>query len=305
MSSSAQQVIALDIGGSSIKSAVIVPAGHLASQLATTPVDSKADADTILTTCAGAVRQHLPEVSTADLLGVAIGCPGPFDYQAGVSHISGVAKYESIFGVDIRAELRARLGMPALTVVFRNDAEAAIIGEARYGVGRPYHRLIGVTLGTGIGSAFVAGGASVAESVGVPPNGWLYSVPFRGVPADEVFSTRGLLARLRRIDAAHDTIEDSAEAAWRSSTQLRQGFAQFGGALGEFLAPFVQEFGAEAVLVLGGIAGAIDLFGPSLAGRLPVPALAGELGAAAPLLGAAELLFRRPVTHPYSEEQKD
>ena len=181
--------------------------------------------------------------------------------------------------------------MPALPVVFRNDAEAAIIGEARYGAGGSYRRLIGITLGTGFGSAFVAYGASVSDEPGVPPNGWLYCVPFRGVPADEVFSTRGLLARLHAIDAMHDTIESFAEDARRGNTPIRQGFAQFGRDLGEFLTPAAAEFGAEAILVLGGIAGAIDLFGHALTDRLSVAVLAGQLGASAPLLGAAELLF--------------
>jgi glucokinase len=286
------RVIALDIGGSSIKSAAIGPAGHLAGQLMTTPIDSQADADTILGTFAGVIRQHLTEVGASSLLGVAIGCPGPFDYQAGISYIKGVAKYESIYAVNVRAGLREHLRLPALPILFRNDAEAAIIGEALYGAGCPYRRLIGVTLGTGFGSAFVIGGASVAAGAGVPRNGWLYNVLFCGVPADEIFSTRGLTARLLKIGAVHATIADSAESARQGNAQLCQVFAEFGDDLGAFLAPFAVAFGANAILVLGGIAGAFDLFGPALARRLPVPALIGRLGATAPLLGAAAVLLK-------------
>jgi len=269
-----------------------------------TRIDSQTSADAILETFATVIRQHLPEVVASGFLGVAVGCPGPFDYQAGISQITGVAKYESIYGVNVRASLRERLGTPTLPVVFRNDAEAAIVGEARYGAGGAYRRLIGITLGTGFGSAFIANGASVSGEPGVPPNGasvsgepgvppngWLYCVPFRGVPADEVFSTRGLLARLRAIGAMHDSIESFAEDARRGDNRIRQGFAQFGRDLGEFLTSPAAEFGAEAILVLGGIAGAIDLFGPALTDRLSVSVLAGQLGASAPLLGAAELLF--------------
>jgi spore maturation protein SpmB len=50
-------------------------------------------------------------------------------------------------------------------------------------------------------------------------------------------------------------------------------------------------FRAEAVLVLGRIAGAMDLFGPFLRQVLSVPALPGERGPEAALLGAADLLF--------------
>jgi len=83
------QVIALDVGGSSIKSAVVSSSRRLDGPVATLPIDSRADADTIFATFAAAIRQHLPDASAERLLGVAVGCPGPFDYKAGVSYIHG------------------------------------------------------------------------------------------------------------------------------------------------------------------------------------------------------------------------
>jgi glucokinase len=285
------QVIALDVGGSSIKSAVVSASRRLDGPVATLPIDSRADADTIFATFAAAIRQHLPDTSAERLLGVAIGCPGPFDYQAGISYIKGVAKYESIYGFNVGVCVRAQLDMPELPIFFCNDAEAAILGEARYGAGQRYQRLVGVTLGTGMGSAFVADGVRVTEGPGVTRDGWLYHMPYHDRAADDVFSTRGLLARLRAIDSTCDSVVAFAAAARAGNTQLRLGFAEFGDNLGEFLYPFVLAFGAEAVLILGGIARAIDLFGTPLAHRLPIPVSAGQLGATASLVGAADQLF--------------
>jgi glucokinase len=285
-------VIALDIGGSSIKSAIVSSGGYLVGQPVLTGVDSGAEAATILGSFAASIRQHLDNISEADLLGVAIGMPGPFDYEGGISYISGVAKYEAIYGMNIKTALQQLLGRQTLPIVFRNDAEAAIMGEALYGMGRPYRRLIGVTLGTGIGSAFVVEGKSVESGPGVPFHGWLYQEPFQGLPADDIFSTRGLLARLQEIDRTYDTVAAFAAAARSGEASLKQAFLQFGSDLGEFLAPFAREFGAEVMLVLGGIAQAIDLFEPLLQQNLPVPALPGQLGSTAPLLGAADLLFK-------------
>jgi glucokinase len=297
---SGKVVIALDIGGSSIKSATVSSAGCLVSQPVLTPVDSQAEAGSIIDSFAAAISQHLNNISETDLLGVAIGMPGPFDYEVGISYISGVAKYEAIYGMNIKTALQQVLGRPTLPIVFRNDAEAAIMGEALYGAGRPYRRLIGVTLGTGIGSAFVVEGRSVGSGPGVPPHGWLYQESFRDLPADDVFSTRGLTARLRELNPAYESVAAFAEAARRGDALLRQGFLQFGADLGEFLASFAQAFGAEVILVLGGIARSIDLFEPLLRQKLPVPALPGQLGPTAPLLGAAELLFE-----PHDNEKPD
>lgn len=286
------RVIALDVGGSSVKSGQVAPGGRLVGPVTTTPVDSHADADTILETFTQVIRteqQRLPPDTY--LLGLALAFPGPFDYAAGISYIQGVAKYESLYGINVGQALRERLRTPDLAIRFRNDAEAAIVGEALYGAGRPYARLIGVTLGTGCGSAFVVNGHPVEKGPGVPPHGWLYPIPFQGRPADEVFSTRGLLARLRAAGVDVPDIPAAAQQARAGDPSARAVFQTFGADLATFLAPFVAAFRAQAVLVLGGIARSFDLFGSALAKGLPIPVLPGQLGVRAGLLGAAALFF--------------
>lgn len=280
-------VIALDVGGSSIKSALLASGGRLIGQPLITPIDSTADAELILSTFVAIISSYPQD----DIMGVAFGFPGPFDYEAGISHITGIAKYEAIYGLNVRQALQIRLGRE-LPIRFRNDAEAAIVGEAHYGAGKSYRRLIGITLGTGCGSAFLVNGAPVTTGTGVPPQGWLYPIPFQGRQADDIFSIRGLLARLQMAGITAANIKQVAEFARLGDTTARQVFVNFGRDLGRFLLPFVQDFEADAVLVLGGIGLAFDLFGPSLSQLLPVPALPGRLGAEAALLGAAELFFR-------------
>jgi glucokinase len=75
------------------------------------------------------------------------------------------------------------------------------------------------------------------------------------------------------------------------SHALAQAFASFGADLGAFLRPFVSDFGADAVLVTGGITEAWGHFAPSLRRALSVPVLKGTLGTRAALLGASALYF--------------
>ena len=285
------RVIALDVGGTSVKGALVAPGGQVLGNPSITPIDSSGEAGSILSTFAQMISTHIRASHPSHLLGVALGFPGPFDYAAGICLIEGVEKYGAIYGVDMRDALRARLDLGDLPILFRNDAEAAVVGEARYGAGQDYRRLIGVTLGTGCGSAFLVGGVPVTSGPGVPPNGWLYPMPFRGFRADDLFSRRGLESRLRAASVTARNIKDAAEAARAGNAGAHQVFEAFGAALGTFLNPFAAAFAAEAVLVLGRIAGAMDLFGPPLRQVLSVPALPGERGPDAALLGAADLLF--------------
>ena len=285
------RVIALDVGGTSVKSALVAPGGYVIGEPAITPIDSAGEADNILGTFARIISTHLGQAQTSDILGLAFGFPGPFDYAAGICLIEGVEKYAAIYKVNIRNALRTRLNLGDLPILFRNDAEAAVVGEARYGAGLDYRRVIGLTLGTGCGSAFLVDGLPVTSGRGVPPNGWLYPMLFHGLRADDVFSRRGLEARLRAAGVTERNIKAAAAAARAGDVDTRQVFEAFGADLGSFLNSHVVAFAAEAVLVLGQIAGAFDLFGPSLCQALSVPALPGERGADAALLGAAELLF--------------
>jgi glucokinase len=226
-------------------------------------------------------------VSTGvDVLGVA--APGPFDYDRGVCKVQGLAKLEALYGVDLRHELTPVVGT-ATSISFLNDAEAFLLGEASAGAARGHARAVGVTLGTGLGSAFIDGGRIVSEGPAVPPDGSLHLVPFEGMPVEDSISARGLL---HRYPAPADSVAQLAAAASSGDPAALRTFEQLGDDLGTFLAPWLSGFGASCLVVGGSIAKAWELFGPTLQRSLaPVPGLDLVAPATniddAPLLGAA------------------
>jgi glucokinase len=295
-------VAALDVGGTSVKSVLVADDGNLVGQLKTTPIDNQASADIILKSLTDIVKGHIQELGTKShqLLGIALGFPGPFEYEAGISRIQGVAKFEALYGLDVRKGLQCHLNTDNLPIRFRNDAEAAIVGEGLYGAGRPFARLIGLTLGTGCGSAFLINGQPVTTGAGVPPNGWLYPKSFRGRQADDVFSIRGLIGALQAEGVVVNDIKTATDLARQNHQTVHQVFTQFGHNLGAFLRPWAEAFQADAILLQGGIANAFDLFDQELSATLPVTVVRGELEAKAALLGAAALFFHPPKAYKQS-----
>lgn len=282
-------IVALDVGGSSVKSALVPAPDPAAIAVTTTPVDSRGDKNAILGTFKQVIQQHLQEVKRERCLGVGIGFPGPFDYPNGTALVRGVEKYEALYGVNLRAALRTDFGGRPLPLEFANDAACAILAETRYGTARHYTRVLGVALGTGMGSAFVVDGGLVTAGPGIPGNGYLYAQPFAGVAADDVFSTRGLVARLRRVGVAPN-IPFAAERARAGDSVCKAIFEGFGHDLGMFLVPFAAAFGADALVVVGGIAHSSDLFGVALRKRLTIPVYTPSLGDKAGVIGASLLL---------------
>ena len=282
-------IIALDVGGSSIKSALVAAGPKIVGAVSVDPIDSQGSAAEIFETFSTIITGHLENCRAAR--GIVMAFPGPFDYEEGICLIQGQEKYDALYGLNLSQKLKELLGAPNLQIRYRNDAEAAILGEALYGGGAGFSRLLGLTIGTGLGSAFVADGIIVTEGAGVPDHGWLYAQPFGAQRADDVFSTRGLLARLREHGIQAKDIASVISMADQQDQALAEVFASFGSDLGRFLKPFVSNFRADAVLVAGGIAEGWDWFTPALEQSLPVPVVKGTLGKRAALLGAATLYF--------------
>lgn len=93
---------------------------------------------------------------TADgtqLTGIGVGCPGPLDPFTGV--IGEVGTLPGWRGGNLVAELEAGLGLP---VTVENDADAAALGEARWGNETAAGSFIYVTISTGIGGGMLLGG---------------------------------------------------------------------------------------------------------------------------------------------------
>jgi glucokinase len=295
-------IVALDVGGSSVKSGLIDPDWLLrppepfpadAVRASTTPLATDAEAPVLLQALGAVIRREIGAAGARPVAGVGFGFPGPFDYARGICLIRHFTKYQSLYGMDIGAALRETLDMPRLAIAFRNDAEAALVAEARFGAGRPFRRVIGLTLGTGLGSSFIADGVRLADGPGVPAHsgGFLFPEPYRDATADDYFSTRGLLARLQAADARVESVGTAAQRA-AHDRPLASVFSAWGADLGAFLRPYATEFRPEAILLLGGIARAHALFAPALGNAAGVPALPSVLGETAALLGAAEGLMR-------------
>lgn len=277
--------IGVDIGGSHITAARIdeqtievIPGSAVRRH-----VHSKGTADEILHDWSEAILEIAGQGEVADLkIGMAM--PGPFDYEQGISLIEGVDKFEALYGRNIREALGVLLRVDAACVRFRNDAEAFLLGEMTSGAGRGYNRAIGITLGTGLGSAIHTSEATRDAA--------RYSAPLFDGFAEEYISTRWLVKRYAAL--AGNIVKDAREIATLAAqdTVAAATFHEFGHNLGLFLKDFIAEQQPEVVVIGGNIANAWDLFYTSLEQTLKpdwpqVVIKKASLGEAAALIGGA------------------
>lgn len=191
--------------------------------------------------------------------GASLAVPGPFDCIAGVSLMKH--KLAWLYGKDLRGALAARFGWAPAQLRFLNDASAFLLGELNAGNARGADRAVGLTLGTGIGSAFACDGHCVTAGPGVPPGGEIWDYPYRGATVEDLISTRALKADYLARTGKDLEVKEIAQAA-PADPDARQVFEKLGCDLGHVIRDVIDPFHPDAVVVGGGIARSAPLFLP-------------------------------------------
>ena len=272
----------MDVGGSHVTAALVTD--DRVTARADADIDPHGSAEHILGTIAGVGLELGPHGSWT------LAFPGPFDYERGVGSFEGVGKFAAIAGRDLTRELGDRLNAE---VQFVDDADAYIMGEWRAGAARGHARVIGVTLGTGVGAAFLVDGVPQSGGQGVPPGGNLYPEHYLGGPIENTVSTRALLASYGHDGVSVREVFERARAGEASAAAVVSSTMEH---LGRFVAPFIADFGATVFVVGGSISQSWDLIEPALRrglGDTRVAIARSELLDDAPLLGAALAASRR------------
>ncbi|SOC89637.1 glucokinase [Curtobacterium sp. 314Chir4.1] len=293
----------MDVGGGHVTAALVDPTsvGEVLVERGTA-IDPHAARAVLLDQLAAPARALAGAAAlagSAPFRGWMIAMPGPFDARAGTGTFAGVDKFRSIAGVDLRAALAERLGVPGEVVRFRNDADAYGIGEWAAGAGTGVDRMVCITLGTGVGSAFLAAGEPVHTGSAVPEAGEVHRLTIDGRPLEDTMSSPAI----RRADHARSgldrTVREICVAARSGDRGAREVVWAALHALGCALRPWVEQFDADRVVVGGSIARSWDVIEQPLRAGLSGPAgssgartgypvlVPAALGVRAPLVGAA------------------
>jgi glucokinase len=304
--------VGADIGGSHITCALIDLEHQmiLPETRVTCAVDNTASADVILDVWSEAVGETILGIAIDELAGIGFAMPGPFDYMKGTALFERVEKYLGLYGVNVSEGIRSRLKLPAwVSVRYMNDATAFAVGEAWMGVAEGTKKSMAITLGTGFGSAFIDDGIPVVDRDDTAPMGCVWHLPFRDGIADDYFSTRWYIRRYAELSGESlPGVREIADIA-RREPRAAALFTEFGDGLGTFLAPWLNKFGAEVLVIGGNMAGASDLFLPAFEQALSrqdcnTRIAWSELKEDAALIGSARLLEPAYWTKIYSLIEK-
>ncbi|NKX54927.1 polyphosphate--glucose phosphotransferase [Arthrobacter mobilis] len=242
--------LGIDVGGTGIKGGIVdLRKGKLVGERyrIDTPKPATPDAVAEVVAAIAAELDSRPEAPAPDS---PVGVTFPAIIRHGVA-LSAANVDKSWIGTDVDTLLTGKLGRPVQMI---NDADAAGLAEVRFGAGKGVAgTVLVITLGTGIGSAFIFNGVLV-------PNAELGHLELDGFDAE----TRAAASARER-----DGLD------WDGYVQrLQRYFSHL-----EFL------FSPELFIVGGGISKRSEDFLPKL--RLKTPIVPAKLKNNAGIVGAA------------------
>ncbi|RWP17291.1 ROK family protein [Mesorhizobium sp.] len=307
--------LAFDLGGTELRGALVESDGGVVAQVSA-PTMAIAGSDAVIgqiIALAGALLTQRPQ---ADVVGIGIGAPGPLDPKAGIVIAPPtLAGWHDVPLIDI---LGKHFGLP---VRLENDANAAALGEWRFGAGRGSDSLVFVTVSTGIGGGVVADGHIYHGRRGLAAEIGHMTITGEGdrcfcgaVGCFEAVASGTALGRrattlttpgdgslLRRLSADGDVsarqVVEAARAGDISALELIEVEARW---LGIGFTNLLHLYSPDLIVMGGGLANGFDLLAPTIRATVEqrampayrdVPIVPAQLGGRAGLIGAASLIL--------------
>lgn len=288
---------AIDIGGTRTKIGIVAEDGRVVRR-ATVSTGHRGEPIPLVDRIVSTLRPML-ESEGKGALGIGVSVAGFLDRE----HTAMIANANlpALCGFPLRRTLEDRLALPCHLEV---DSNAAVLGEYRYGSGKDATRLLGVTVGTGLGGGVIIDGellrytGECAGDIGhiiLDPKGRRCTCGARGC-LEALVCSAALSAR-----AGGRSVREIVSAAGRARKPAVNALAETGRWLGLGLASLTPLFAPERIVIGGGVAAAGELLlGPTVAAyrdyvapefvdkvQLVGAALQGWEG----MVGAASLLF--------------
>jgi len=264
--------IGVDLGGTKINTVLADQQGQV---IARDYRETKAaeGPDAVIGRMIAAARQVMrtAAVDTAQIQAIGVGAPGPLDALRGT--IVAPPNLPGWRDVPLKQIIQQTLG---ITTCLENDANAAALGEHRFGAGQGTRHMIYVTVSTGIGGGFILDGQLYRGATGAAAEiGHMTVLPYgprcgcgnRGCLEALASGTaiaregqelvrRGMPGRIAEL-AHHDphqvTARLVAEAAEQGDAHAQDILSQALHYLGIGLASLVNLLNPELIIIGGGL----------------------------------------------------
>lgn len=247
-----QVAVGIDIGGTHIRSIVQTSKGR--SEISRAKVATDFD---------GLVKQIIKLIEHIEPTNIGITLPGRIEHNfpAWIPNLPFVDGKDLVSIIDQRVPAKIKL---------INDAQAALLAEAREGAAAGMQHVALIAIGTGIGGALLLNGQIFTGHTGTAGSfGWMPAKnfdalqviePINSGPWEELASGAALVELAHKWESVEDMLEDLKKGN-DAAALIIKFYAQ---RLGEGFAAIASVFDPEVIVVAGGVSAMLDLLKPEI-----------------------------------------
>jgi glucokinase len=231
--------VGVDLGGTNVR-AGLVQNGRIVS-LHKRPISSRAGQEIILEE----IFETIQAVMQPNVSGIGI-CTPSLVKDGIVFSVTNIPSWRE---VPLQKLLQKRFGVSAFV---NNDAKCFALGEFHYGIGRGHQNLVGLILGTGLGSGVIIGGRLYTGTNGGA--GEIGHTPYQGYDYEHFCSGR-FFQREFGLDAA-----EIQKRATEGDLKAAEMLARFGDAFSDVIMAVLYAYDPEIIVLGGGVSAAYPYF---------------------------------------------
>ena len=233
--------IGVDLGGTNMRVGLTDGASLVNSVIE--PCPAKETEEVVL----DQLKRQIAQLMSADVTGIGIGVPSVVDSIKGI--VYNVANIPSWKEVHLKDQLEQEFGIP---VAVNNDANCFALGVWKFGEGKGTRDMVGLTMGTGIGSGIIING-QLYNGVNTGA-GEIGSLPYKDADYEFYCSSRFF------SELHGDTGANFGKRAQAGDAEAIAVWHEFGQNVGELIKAVLFTYAPEAIIIGGGIASAFPLF---------------------------------------------
>jgi glucokinase len=190
-------------------------------------------------------------ISKYKVTAIGIGVPSILDRERGIIHeVQNIPTWKEVPLADI---LNKKFGIP---VFLDNDANCFALGEHQFGLGKKFKNMVGVTLGTGMGSGIITNGHLMSDANGGA--GEFGMIPYKdGIMED--YCSGKFFRTFYNSDG-----EKLMQLAKKGDRKALEAFDQFGKHLGFAINTIMYSVDPEVIIIGGSIVKSQSYFDKSL-----------------------------------------
>lgn len=238
-------ILGLDIGGTNIKGGVLI--GETLLDIRSVPTPANGSQEVVLE----AIADFIATYHHHGIGAIGIGIPGLIDIEKGI--VLNLCNIPSFKKVSLKDFLESRFNLP---VTINNDANCFILGEHRFGSAKKFKHLVGITLGTGLGSGIIVNN-HLYNGVNSAAGEWC-SVKYLDNTFEDYCSSKFFITEYGKKP------KSMAKLAEAGDQMALEAFAQYGKHLGELVKNILYTLAPEAIVFGGSIRKAFPYFKDSM-----------------------------------------